>query len=61
MGSLRLLAAFAVLALAGLAVLFVLDVIPREQLADTANKVFALLGIALVAVLGLGALFKTRD
>lgn len=60
-GSLRLLAMLAVLVLAALASLLVFDVIPREQLAETATKVFALLGIAVVTVVALGALFKSRD
>lgn len=60
MGTLRLLAVVAVLALAGLASLLVLDVIPREQLADTATKVFSLLAIGAVVVVALGALLAKR-
>jgi len=60
-GTLRLLAVLAVLVLAALAGLLLFDVIPREQLADTATKVFALLGIAAVAAVALGALFKSQD
>lgn len=59
-GSLRLVGLFAVLALAALATLFVLDVIPREELADTAVKVFALLGIAVVTVVAAAALLGGR-
>ncbi len=59
-GSLRLLAILSVLVLAALAILFVLDVIPREQFADAASKVFSLLGIAAVTVLAIGVLFKSN-
>lgn len=59
-GSLRLVGLFAVLCLAALATLFVFDAIPREELADTAVKVFALLGIAAVTVVAAAALLGGR-
>lgn len=59
--SLRLLAALAVLLMAGLLALFVLNLIPREQLADTASQWLSLLAILAVALLALSGLLSRRE
>jgi len=55
-GVLRLAAGFAVLALAGLAGLVVLDMVPREQLAPVGTRIcllFLIVALASAAVAGL--------
>lgn len=59
--TLKLLAGIAVLLLAGIATAFVLDLIPREQLASTAGKALSLIGIAAATTVVLGVLLGKRD
>lgn len=55
-GMLKLIAVVAVLLLALLAAGFVLDLVPREAIAEVATKVVLLAGIGVVAVFLVGAL-----
>jgi len=59
-GTLRSIGVLAVLALAGLAALVVLDVIPREQLAEWGTKIGLLAAIAVAAAGGIAALMGGR-
>lgn len=60
-GTLKLIATLMVLALAALAGLLVLDVIPRETFRDMAGKLLALAGIAAVAALAIWAMAGRAD
>lgn len=60
-GTLKLIATLMVLALAALASLLVLDVIPRETFRDMAGKLLALAGIAVVAALAIWAMTGRAD
>jgi hypothetical protein len=55
-GVLRLTAGLAILALAALAGLVVLDVVPREQLAPYGRRILLLALIAALASVGIGGL-----
>lgn len=57
-GVVRLLAATLVLLFAGLAVLFVLDLVPREALAETSGRLLAIGGIAAAAVVTIALLLR---
>lgn len=57
-GVLRLMAVLAVLLLAGLGLLLVLDLIPREQLASLSGKGLMIIGIVAAASLAVGLLIK---
>jgi hypothetical protein len=57
-GIVRLMVALCVLALAGLAALFVLDIVPRDKFQDLAVKALTLGGIGIVAALALGLLTR---
>jgi hypothetical protein len=57
-GILRVVVALCVTALAGLAILFVLDLIPRDQLTDLTTKLLSIGGIVLVASVALGFLAR---
>lgn len=57
-GMLRVIVALCVTVLAGLAILFVLDVIPRDQLASLTTKLLSIGGIVLVAAVALGFLAR---
>jgi len=59
-GTVRLIPVFAILALALLAALVVLDVIPREQLAEWGTKIGLLAAIAVAAVVGIAAMMGGR-
>jgi hypothetical protein len=59
-GTLKLIGILAVLLLAALGVLFVLDIIPREMLGDAAVKSLAVLGIIATASVVVGLLARGR-
>jgi hypothetical protein len=59
-GLLKSLGILAVVLLAMLAVLFVLDLVPREMLSDVAVKSFVILGIVAVASVAIGLLVRGR-
>ena len=54
----RMLATLAILVLAGLAILVVLEVIPREAFAQVAAKTAMVGGICLVSVIAIGLLSR---
>jgi hypothetical protein len=60
-GVLKFIGILAVLLLAALGVLFVLDVFPREMLADAAVKSVVILGIVAAASLAIGMLMRARS
>jgi hypothetical protein len=57
-GTARVFASLAVLALAGIAILVVLDVIPREAFADVAGKTAMVAGICAVTAVAIGFLSR---
>jgi hypothetical protein len=57
-GVLKFIGILAVLLLATLGALFVLDVFPREMLSDAAVKSVVILGIAAVASVAIGLLVR---
>ncbi|MEO8062026.1 MAG: hypothetical protein ABI821_04685 [Pseudomonadota bacterium] len=57
-GVARTLASLTILALAGIAILVVLDVIPRAAFAEVATKTAMIAGICVVSVVAIG--FLTR-
>ena len=57
-GVVRLLAGTMVLLLALLAILFVLDIVPREAFAETTGKLLSIGGIAAAATLTLAILAR---
>lgn len=57
-GVVRLLAATLVLLFAGLAILFVLDLVPREALAEASGRLLAIGGIATAAVVTVALLLR---
>jgi len=58
MAALRVVAVLAVILLAGLGALFVLDIIPRDTMQDLTVKTLYLLGILAAASLTIGLLLK---
>jgi hypothetical protein len=60
-GVLKFIGILGVLLLAALGTLFVLDVIPREMLADAAVKSVVVLGIVAMASLAIGLLMRGRS
>lgn len=54
-------AVLAVLLLAGMGCLFVLDIIPKDTLAEASSKILAVVGILAAAGLVLGLLLKKPD
>lgn len=58
---LRAAAVLAVMLLAGLGILFVLDLIPRETLTELSIKFVAVIGILAAAGLVMGLLIKDRN
>ena len=59
-GTLRLIGVLVLLLLAGFATLIVLDVIPREQLAELGTRIGLLIAIGVATVLGIAALMSGR-
>lgn len=59
-GTLKLIAVVAVLLLALLAAGFVLELVPKEALAEAATKVILVLAIVAIAVFLIGALVGRR-
>jgi len=57
-GTARVFASLAILALAGIAILVVLDVIPREAFADVAGKTAMVAGICAVTAVAIGFLSR---
>ena len=60
-GVLKFIGILAVLLLAALGVLFVLDIVPREMLGDAAVKSIVVLGIVAVASVAVGLLARGRS
>ena len=60
-GVLKFLGILGVLLLAALGALFVLDVFPRDMLADAALKSVVILGIVALASLAIGLLVRGRS
>jgi hypothetical protein len=60
-GVLKFIGILAVLLLAGLGMLFVLDIIPREMLGDAAVKSLVVLGIVAAASVAVGLLARGRS
>jgi len=57
-GTARVLASLVILALAAIAILVVLDVIPREAFAEVAGKTAMIAGICAISVVAIGFLAK---
>ena len=57
-GMARTLASITILALAAIAILVVLDVIPREAFAEVATKTAMIAGICVASVVAIGFLSK---
>jgi hypothetical protein len=57
-GTARLLASLVILALAGLTILVVLDVIPRSAFAEMAGKTALIAGVCVVSVFAIGLLSR---
>ena len=57
-GVARVLASLIILALAGLTILVVLEVIPRSAFAEMAGKTAMIAGVCVVAALAIGLLSK---
>jgi hypothetical protein len=60
-GTLKFIGILAVLLLAVMAMLFVLDVFPREMLGDATVKALVVLGIVAVASVAIGLLARGRS
>jgi len=59
-GVLKLLVAFALLALGGLVILFVFDVVSRDLLQDIAIKIVASTAIGLIVATAVGFLSRSK-
>ena len=59
-GTIKLIAAGALIALGCLTALFVFDLIPRELLTDVLGKTVAIFGIVAVVTVGIGVLLRSR-
>jgi len=57
-GAARAFASLTILALAAIAILVVLDVIPREAFAEVAGKTAMVIGICAVSVVAIGFLSR---
>lgn len=57
-GTARLLASLAILVLAGLSILVVLDIIPRSAFAEVAGKTALIVGVCVVSVFAIGLLAR---